>query len=374
MKFADINTHKGLILGFAIVLGLLLFTMVSMRSQLIQNPAMNYGEIVSDLPVPIHPNQTVELGIFVQNIYRFEAENNTFDSDGWVWLKYSPWLHAQMAKRKISAVDLINFINLVNRYDFTLSQTSNGPLLMPDGRYYERFRYSGHFYVDDLDFRKFPFQTISLPLIVQLQSQQLRDDVAPIELTIDRRDSTIGPFIDISSYETIGYELRGLLTHWMSRMGNDLRDGTGVASELRMEVHYKKALNSTFLKLILPLLTVMLITLFSPSIASHGWDVRIGIPPTCILTLIFLQQSYHEHLPDFQYLTFLDSVYNLCFFINITLFGLFLWGANVYHSASGSHKRQVAELIDRVDFRFQIGLSLVLVLGTGFDWLVHRYI
>ena len=374
MKFTEINTHKGLILGFAIVLGLLLLTMVSMRSQLIQHPAMNYGEIVSDLPIPVHPNQTVELGIFVQNIYRFEAENNTFDSDGWVWVKYSPWLRAQMAKRKISAVDLINFINLVNRYDFTLSQTTNGPLLMPDGRYYERFRYSGHFYVDDLDFRKFPFQTISLPLIVQLQSQQLRDDVAPIELTIDRRDSAIGPFIDISSYETIGYELKGLLTHWMSRMGNDLRDGTGVASELRMEVRYKKALNSTFLKLILPLLTVMLITLFAPSIASHGWDVRIGIPPTCILTLIFLQQSYHEHLPDFQYLTFLDSVYNLCFFINITLFGLFLWGANVYHSASGSHRHQVAALIDRVDFRFQIGLSVVLILGTGFDWLVHRYI
>lgn len=358
-------------IGFAIVLIMFLCTMVGMRVHTFLHPPANYTEVVSDLSAPNQPERAVELGLYIQNIYRFEAEHNTFDSEGWVWLKFSPWVYRHMKSRHLEPSALIGFLNLVDRYDFSLIPASSAPILMPDGRYYQRYRYSGHFYVDDLDFRMYPFQTISLPIILQLQAQSINDDATPIDLILDRRDSSIGPFIDISSYETRGFTIKGFSTHWMSRMGNDLRDPEGSASEMRMEVHYQKALNSTFLKLILPLLTVMLISLFSPSIASHGWDVRIGIPPTSILTLIFLQQTYHEHIPDFQYLTFLDSVYNICFFINLTLFGLFLWGANAYHAARPSERREVTEAIDRVDFRFQIALSALLIFGTLFNWMAH---
>ena len=176
----------------------------------------------------------------------------------------------------------------------------------------------------------------------------------------------------MSGYVTKGFTIEGATEHLLSRMGNPLADPMGAISEVRLTVNYQKSLNSTFLKLILPLITVMLLTLFSPSIAAPGWEVRGGIPSTSLFTLIFLQQTYQANIPDFHYLTFLDSIYNLCYMIDLILFALFLWGAKLYHAASeGGDLKAVTEYIEAIDHRFQIGLILLLVIGVYIDWWFH---
>jgi len=250
---------------------------------------------------------------------------------------------------------LIHFVNQVDDYDFALDPSSEQPILMPDGRYYQRFRFSGHFYVDELDFRKFPFQTISLPVIVEIRAQRLHRDAAPVQLAIDQESSGIGAYIDVSGYETIGFTVEGATELFMSRMGNPLADEKGSISELRLTIKYQKSLNSTFLKLILPLITVMLLTLFSPSIAPLGWEVRVGIPSTSLLTLIFLQQTYQANIPDFHYLTFLDSIYNLCYMIDLILFALFLWGAKIYHLTDEKNLKAVTAISRELTIGFRWG-------------------
>jgi len=120
--------------------------------------------------------------------------------------------------------------------------------------------------------------------------------------------------------------------------------------------------------LLLPLITVMALALFSPSISSSGWDVRVGIPPTALLTLIFLQQTYQTWLPELSYITFLDSVYNVCYYANLMLFGLFLWGTNEYSMASEEEKPAVVERIDRIDRYFQVLLVAMLIIGISANW------
>lgn len=363
--------QKGLLIAFGGIIAILILVMTFMRIHIVINPPNEFSEHLTPLPAPKDPAQTVEAGLFVHNIYVFEADKKTFDVDGWIWLKFSKQLKEQMSHHGFSAANLIHLVNQVDDYDSSLDPSTDAPVLMPDGRYYQRFRFSGHFYVDDLDYRQFPFQTISLPIIIEIRAQRLHRDAAPVQLAIDRESSGIGAYIDISGYLTNGFTLEGATEHLMSRMGNPLADETGAISELRLSIHYKKSLNTTFLKLILPLLTVMMVTLFSPSISASGWEVRVGIPPTSLLTLIFLQQTYQSGIPDFHYLTFLDNIYNLCYLIDLGLFGLFLWGANLYHSSSEADLGHVSAYIDRVDQRFQFGLVLILFLGVFSDWWIH---
>jgi hypothetical protein len=105
-------------------------------------------------------------------------------------------------------------------------------------------------------------------------------------------------------------------------------------------------------------------------LSASLWDVRLGIPPMALLALIFLQQGYKENLPELPYATYLDLVYNQCYVVNLTLFGLFLWGSNRLHQTSEKERPAVISQIDRVDHRFQVGLTLALGLLAAINWLI----
>ncbi len=54
-------------------------------------------------------------------------------------------------------------------------------------------------------------------------------------------------------------------------------------------------------------------------------DARASIPVTVLLTLVFLQQTYREDLPDLPFLTYLDQVYVVAYVVTLVAFILVLW-------------------------------------------------
>lgn len=232
----------------------------------------------------------------------------------------------------MSAQDLFFFFNGVNDYDFSLVPDSSAPLRFPNGRYYQKYRYSGHFYVHDLNFRRYPFQTISLPLALELKSIDLLDTGTPLNVVLDHEHSGVGSYIEIAGYIKKGFTFSSYLHKYINAQGepgliNDIRS----LFQARMEIAYGKAPMATVIKLLLPLITVMAIILLSTLIPLKGWEVRLAIPPTVILTLIFLQQAYQANLPDLPYITFLDCLYNMSYLSALMIFGLYLWGSMEYH-------------------------------------------
>ena len=57
------------------------------------------------------------------------------------------------------------------------------------------------------------------------------------------------------------------------------------------------------------LLVVMAMVLLVFKVRPDEQDARAGIPVTVLLTLVFLQQTYRDELPQLPFLTFLDQVY-----------------------------------------------------------------
>ena len=113
------------------------------------------------------------------------------------------------------------------------------------------------------------------------------------------------------------------------------------------------------------------IALMAPSVEGSLADVRLAIPSTALLTLIFLQQSYHSSLPKLSYTTFLDDLFSCSYVISMALFALFTWGHNTYSSAPDGQKEQAMKVINNADRFFQVSSGVLLIVVAVFSWNVR---
>ena len=104
-------------------------------------------------------DSTIQIGTYIDNIYNLSATAKGFDVDGWVWVKWSQKAQEYFENKKLTPDKWLNFVNQVNDWDFKLDQLYVKPVKLKDGRYYQGYKFSGHFYVNEINFRRFPFQT-----------------------------------------------------------------------------------------------------------------------------------------------------------------------------------------------------------------------
>ncbi|NCU90726.1 MAG: hypothetical protein EBV44_01995 [Synechococcaceae bacterium WB7_1B_046] len=124
-----------------------------------------------------------------------------------------------------------------------------------------------------------------------------------------------------------------------------------------------------FIALLLPLIIILLIVLISPYLESSLGDIRIAIPSTALLTLVFLQQGYVTNLPPSPYLTYLDRLYAVSYLICVSLFILFAWSSNVFERAPAELREKIVKRLDTYDRYFQLGaISLLFVISIE-AWL-----
>lgn len=360
---------RSTLLTYAIVILALMVIGTSYRHYDAQGTNMVHREVLLPIEGQQSPETAIEVGLLIDNVYAFEADKKTFDADGWIWLKWSQALHRKMLQVGASPDELFQFFNQVDDWDATLTPGSAAPIPMADGRLYQKFRFSGHFYVNELDFRLYPFQTLKLPLVVELTNEKLKGEGPALGVTLDKVHSGLGDYVDLGGYQTRGHEFRACLHEYKTSFGEPAAtSGPRRLPQARMEIAYQKAPTAMWLKVLLPLITVMVLALFAPDISASGWDVRLGIPPMAILTLMFLQQTYQTWMPELPYITFLDTVYNLCYLANLVLFRLFLWGTNEYCAASEEDKPAVVARINRVDLYFQVGITAVIAFTIAANW------
>lgn len=310
----------------------------------------------------------MEIGLFAENFYGFEPSRESFKADGWIWVKWSERFQQLLESQEEPPGQLIHLTNLVEDWDSTLVPWLPKPVKLKDGRFYQKYRFSGYFDAAGVDYHKYPFQTLSLPISIELADGVALTQKGPVQLVADRTHSGVGDHIGVSGYLFRDFVIETGHHGYPSTLGLELPGLSAYKSQVRFKVLFKKSPSTTFLKLLMPLVTVMTLTLFAPSLSATGWDVRVGIPPTALLSLIFLQQGYHDQLPDLSYLTYLDMIYNVCFLVNLVLFGLFLWGSNEYHSATPDEQEAVTASIAKIDRRFQIGLSLLVIFLLAANW------
>jgi len=313
--------------------------------------------------------RAIDTGMHIENIYQLNLKDKTFWANGWYWIKWRPEIQNIIAAEKIPLNQVLEFTNEIEATNMVIDPVSTEPLQLDDGRLYQLFRFSGHFYVNDLNLAGFPFYDMNLPITMETRPDALscHEGGPPcVSLLPDKNVSNtlVGQFADVNGYDMVGSLVKPFLHQYNTNFG------IGKASafpSVDYGIIYKTNVLSAFGQYILPLLVVIGIVIASPSLPGSLGDVRLAIPTTALLTLIFLQQSYRADLPPLSYTTFLDFLYIYAYLISISFFLLFCWGSVYYNKAAEGGELLAEQHINRVDWKFQlaalIGLALLVPLA-----------
>jgi len=320
---------------------------------------------LNPVPANLAAAPRIQLGVHLENAYNLSIADQTFMADGWYWLRWPQAVEEQRQAADLPSERLVQIVNNIASYDLLLESDQTKPERLADGSWSQLFRFSGMFYIDDLNLRDSPFNQLSLPLFFEVRPRSFSLDGNQPVLLVPASDTEalIGAYASIKGYQEQGADVQALIHRYPTDFGT-ANSSDFAMTELR--VFYRTPWFTSFLQWLMPLLIVMAVVFLAPSLEASLGELRLAIPSTALLTLVVMQQTYQAELPPLPYLTFLDKIYGYCYLVSIALFVLFVWGANAQAAAlvdaNPESEDQLRRRIDGTDRIFQVGALLGAVV------------
>jgi hypothetical protein len=308
----------------------------------------------------------IDTGIHIENIYDLSLRSKTYSADGRIWLEWSEDVQRILLSQNTQPVQLIDFVNQVEDWNGKLVPDVLEPVKR-NGKWHQSFRFSQRFYLHTLDLRRYPFNTLALPITLQVTPAYSSLDGRKLFLLPIRNErGIIGEYANLEGYELISADVFSRVRTYRTDYG--LMRMVKV-SQLEEVLHFRHTFWPAFVSDVLPLAIVLLIVLISPYLEGSLGDVRIAIPSTALLTMVFLQQGYHSEVPPSPYLTYLDRLYAVSYLICVLLFVLFAWSSNVYERTPPEQREALVRRLDAYDQRFQLAAIAMLAAVSLEAWL-----
>lgn len=327
---------------------------------------MEAAEQLADAEALQHTPLQVRVGVYSMNNYAIDLKVPSYKGTGYVWFKWDQAVQDYFQTHDLKIWKVITPVNLLD-----IPQASDNvfepigediPIQREDGSYYQILAYKGEFFIDRSDFGRHPFTLVSLPLL--LEADDIRLGFETIRLVPDLAGSGIGEFIGSNNgWVNAGWSMGEYSHHYATDFG--FGEKSSSYSQLMYEVAYRSSAWYAFWKLLIPLLIVMAMIVGATKLDPAQWEVRLTLPVTVLLTLVFLQQGYSEELPQLPYLTFIDEIYVVAYGLTLGSFSLMLWGCRRYYKAleiSGENER--LEELRRLDISDDSWPPAVILVGT----------
>lgn len=309
----------------------------------------------------------IKVGAYIQNYHDLSLQNRHFEAEGFYWFEWPQAFEDILNKDEIKPVDAFEIANRIEETNSVITPSSDKSEKLANGNYYFQVAFSGTFYIPKLDLRRSPFESITLPIIIETYDDSFSLDNKNIVLVLkNNNDSLIGSDSEIDGYKLVSAQAVPMVHSYGTTWGLDKGDLRYSAMEFQANMVSSPV--PSLLIWVLPLAIVVGIVLLAPSLAGELGDIRLAIPSTGLLTLIFLQQTYRSELPELDYLTFLDWLYAFGYIVSICTFLLFVWATNIYQTAEDDLKPVAVQRINRIDLIFQLASLVIIAMGTYFAW------
>lgn len=318
----------------------------------------------------------IQIGVFAMNNYDLDLSAPGFSSTGLIWVIWEEPLEKFMRANSLGIQDIIQPINLLEgSAGESLIRATDQPEKIGDNRYKQVFNYHGRFKIDQLDLRRFPFNSLTLPLIFEARDPTGGLDYQNVRLLPDTGGSGLGPLKDINGWINEGWSIAEFRQQYDSVFGYLEASPPRQFSQVVFEAIYRTSTWGSFWRLIQPLAVVLLMLTLVAKVDRKEWETRVGAPTTVVLTLIFLQQEYRGSVPVMPALTFLDKLYIFAYIVSLATFVLSIWSCRRDYLAVHTiddPALQAAELwrLDRIDALFAPITILSALIFTLLAWNV----
>lgn len=266
----------------------------------------------------------VQVGVYVNSTSELDLSVPSYSASGYVWLHWQEPLQRYLESNDATIAQRFALLNtLITDAPPQLQQVGNEPVRLEDGSYYQLFTYRGRYYIDQASFRHYPFMSVSLPLAIEIDDVDGGLDYGQLRLEPDIQNSGMGLFARIIGWLNQGWSIAEYRHHYATNFG--LGGGESDYSLVLFEISFGTSSWAAFWRLLLPLAVLMAMVLLVFKVRPDEQDARASIPVTVLLTLVFLQQTYRDNLPDLPFLTYLDQVYVVAYVVTLVAFVLVIW-------------------------------------------------
>ncbi|MBI3548740.1 MAG: hypothetical protein HY078_06870 [Elusimicrobia bacterium] len=246
-------------------------------------------------PAPASAPDRVTVGAFLNDIQNLDIKTHSYAADLYLWFRWK--------NPKINPAATAEFMNAYELWGHEARPAYEKPIKRGD-ELYQVVHYQGRF-AAKLDLERYPFDKQKLFIEVE-DAQQERQS---IEYVLDADGFTVNPNLRLPGFIIKNPTLTIRDNAYPTRFGDTALQTPSVFSRLRLEIPVERPALTYSVKLFLPVMCVVLcaslMLLFDPK-----WvDARVGIGITALLTIVALQITFNNDLPQVDYLVLMDKVY-----------------------------------------------------------------
>ncbi|MEI7934237.1 MAG: hypothetical protein WCH30_04165 [Chlorobiaceae bacterium] len=314
------------------------------HSSVIKN---THGTLIAS-DTPVEGAKLVTVGIYGINIYNMDMRSNTYHMTAYLWMRWTG---------DFDPVESLDFVNGVEDWGLVKKVILKEPELLSNGEKYQVIRIDGVFF-QPFNLKNYPLDKQELSLYMENSS----DTYDKIFYVPDTISSGYDAGLIVPGWRVNGFTSKSFIHDYGTDFGE-----TGVAkaskySVVKFAFHLDREVNVFLLKLFIPLLIVLMTNWFSLILKPTYIEVRTTMPATALLTLVFLQKSAMDAIPECPSLVLMDKIYLLAYLCIVLTLLQIIW-VNVYMDRESPASIQRMIKVDRVSFIVQISLFVVVFVG-----------
>ncbi len=253
---------------------------------------------VGTSPALAQPQQ-VHTGIYVMNLYGLNMDEHSFYADFYIWFKW---------RGHIDPTN-IEFVNSIEKWSMAKTgfDGDSTPVTLKDGTKYKIMRIEGRFF-HAFALNRFPLDSHALD--IQVESPEYPSD--SLVYLPDTIATGIRGTLNLVGWTQQNYRMESTVHDYATDFGNP-QENARRYSNLTFLLTLSRPFSYFLLKMLLPLIIVLLVSLGALLLHPSHTDTRASLPIGALLTAVFLQQSYSEALPDTGYMVLMDKIYLLSY-------------------------------------------------------------
>jgi hypothetical protein len=281
------------------------------------------------------------------NLYDLNMDEHSFYADFYIWFKW---------KGDIDPTG-IEFVNSIEKWSMAYIQSGDSSnMTLSDGTNYRIYRAEGRFF-HSFSLNRFPLDKHVLD--IQIESPEHAAD--SLVYLPDTDAAAIRKTLKLVGWNMKGCLLESKIHDYGTDFGNP-EENAQRYSNLTYTVTLARPASYFLLKMLLPLLIVILVSIGALILHPTHIDTRSSLPIGGLLTAVFLQQSYSDALPDTGYMVLMDKIYLLSYLlISLVLLQVIRAGNDLMR---GKPERQIIHRERRLAKIFLAAFALgVLILS-----------
>jgi hypothetical protein len=254
-------------------------------------------EPADDAPTIEYPRpERVQVGVHVNDIQGINLKDHTYAVDAYFWFRWK--------NPEIDPAASMEFVNPSELWGHTVTPVYEEPESLPDGSLYQVVRIQGRF-SRKMPLFNYPFDRQQLTMVFEDTTHEL----ANLVYEPDGPGVTLNSALVLPGYEIGAPELRIEAWNYPTNFGDTrvttasrYTRGTIAVPVVRPAVPYA-------IKLLVPVAAVIMCATLMFLLAPNFVDSRVDVGITSLLTIVALQMTFNQDLPDVGYLMLMDKVY-----------------------------------------------------------------